>query len=207
MLEVAGRIVPSTLTHVTLFAELEDARVMAGESAVPKGTAPIRRVFLEPEAPPAYPEAVRAILDADLVILGPGSLYTSVLPNLLVPEIAAALAATQAPVLYVANVATQPGETDGYGLAEHVAAIQRHAGPGMVGLVLANDNLSRAPFPAAWNATPVRPELAANGHMPAPRLITADVVSEALPTRHDPAKLASAIVQVWHAHRKGRLGP
>jgi uncharacterized cofD-like protein len=206
VLKVAGRIVPSTLAHVTLFAELEDDRVLAGESAVPKGQSPIRRVFLEPAAPAAYPEAVRAILEADLVVLGPGSLYTSVLPNLLVPEIAAALEATQAPVLYVANVATQPGETDGYGLAEHVAALRRHAGPDVVDLVLANDNLAAAPFPASWNASPVAPQLAANGHGPLPRLVTADVVSEALPTRHDPAKLAAAVVRAWRDdRRRGRL--
>jgi uncharacterized cofD-like protein len=177
VLKVAGRIVPSTLAHVTLYAELEDARVLTGESAVPHGSAPIRRVFLEPDAPPAYPEAVQAILDADLVVLGPGSLYTSVLPNLLVPDIAAALIATQAPVLYVANVATQPGETDGYSLAEHVAAIQRHAGAGIIDLVLANDNLSHSPLPAAWRVSTVLPELAANGHGPAPVLTTADVLS------------------------------
>lgn len=206
VLKVAGRIVPSTLDHVTLFAELADARVVAGESEVPKGTSPIRRVFLEPEAPPAYPGAVRAILDADLVVLGPGSLYTSVLPNLLVPEIAAALEATRAPVLYVANVATQPGETDGYGLAEHVAAIRRHVSAGTLDMVLANDNLSGTPFPESWNTTAVLPRLAANGHGPAPRLLTADVVSELQPTRHDPAKLAATLVQVWRAHRKGRLG-
>jgi uncharacterized cofD-like protein len=207
VLKVAGRIIPSTLEHVTLYAELEDARVMAGESAVPTGSSPIRRVFLEPNAPPAYPEAVRAILEADLVVLGPGSLYTSVLPNLLVPDIAAALAATQAPVLYVANVATQPGETDGYGLAEHVAALRRHVAPDIVDAVLANDNLYRTDFPASWHAVPVRPELALNGHGPPPRLIATDVVSEALPTRHDPAKLAAAVVRVWRdSRRRGRTG-
>jgi uncharacterized cofD-like protein len=204
VLKVAGRIVPSTLEHVTLFAELEDARVMAGESEVPKGASPIRRVFLEPAQPPAYPEAVKAILDADLVVLGPGSLYTSLLPNLLVPEIAAALAATQAPVLYVANVATQPGETDGYGLTEHLAALRRHAPEVAVDLVLANDNLSRTPFPPAWQAAPVGPTLVANGHGPPPRLVSADVVSEAQPTRHDPAKLAAAIVRLWRDERRRR---
>ena len=89
----------------------------------------------EPPEPPAYPEAVAAILDADLVILGPGSLYTSVLPNLLVPDIASALAATPAPVVYVANVATQPGETDGYSLDDHVEALEKHLGRQVVDMV------------------------------------------------------------------------
>jgi uncharacterized cofD-like protein len=202
VLKVAGRILPSTLAHVSLLAELEDDRVLAGESAVPTGSSPIRRIFLEPAAPSAYPEAVKAILEADLVLLGPGSLYTSVLPNLLVPEIAAAVAATQAPVMYVANVATQPGETDGYGLGEHLAALSRHAPQVAIELVLANGNLGAAPFPAAWHAQPVRPVLAAGGQEPGPRLLVADVVSDALPTRHDPAKLAAAVVRAWRDERR-----
>jgi uncharacterized cofD-like protein len=194
VLRVHGRILPSTLEHVTLFAELEDDRVMAGESQVPQGTAPIRRVFLEPELPPAFPEAVSAILDADLVVIGPGSLYTSVLPNLLVPDIAAALRATAAPVVYVSNVATQPGETDGYSLSDHVRSIRRHVGDDVLDAVLANDNLA-VELPASWNVAPVgRATGAANGwNGGGPALVTADVVDEARPTRHDPEKLAAAV--------------
>ena len=193
VLAVAGRIVPSTLAHVTLYAELEDDRVMAGESSVPHGEAPIRRVFLEPSAPPAYPNAVAAILDADLVVLGPGSLYTSVLPNLLVPEITAALAATPAPVVYAANVATQPGETDGYGLADHVNALRRHIGDGIIDIVLANADVSRGLPPDA----PVRlvaPTMDTNGRAGGPALVTANLVNPAIPTHHDPARLAEAVM-------------
>lgn len=199
VLAVSGRIVPSTLSHVTLFAELEDARVMKGEHQVPQGDAPIRRVFLDPEDPPAYPEAVGAILDADVVILGPGSLYTSVLPNLLVPHIADAVTATPATVIYVGNVATQPGETDGYGLDEHVDAIHRHLGRNVIGIVLGNDNLS-VPLPAKWNVTAVLPELSSGG----PKLVTADLLNEARPTRHDPDKLAAAIVALLRENGRGR---
>jgi len=193
VLAVAGRIVPSTLAHVTLFAELEDDRVMTGESEVPHGAAPIRRVFLEPHAPPAYPEAVAAILDADLVVLGPGSLYTSVLPNLLVPEITAALAATQAPVVYVANVATQPGETDGFGLADHVNALRRHIGDGIIDVVLANADVSRGLSPDA-PVKLVAPIMETNGRAGGPSLVTAHLVNPAIPTHHDPARLAEAVM-------------
>jgi uncharacterized cofD-like protein len=189
VLAVRGRIVPSTLEHVTLFAELLDASVLRGEHQVPHGDAPIRRVFLEPAAPPAYPEAVSAILDADLVVLGPGSLYTSVLPNLLVPHIAQALSATAAPVVYAANVATQPGETDGYTLDDHVDAIHAHLDQPVIRYVLANDNLAPE-YPASWGVSPVWPELRPGG----PRLETSDLVNEARPTRHDPEKLAAAVV-------------
>ena len=99
------------------------------------------------------------------------------------------LLATRAPVVYVANVATQPGETDGYDLDRHVDAIAAHLGRPVIQLVLANDNLS-IPYPAAWGVGPVRPELRAGG----PTLVAADVLSVARPTRHDPAKLAAAVV-------------
>jgi uncharacterized cofD-like protein len=191
VLAVRGSIIPSTLSHVTLFAELADARVMRGEHQVPRGEAPIRRVFIEPPDPPAYPDAVSAILDADLVVLGPGSLYTSVLPNLLVPNIAAALTATRAKMVYVGNVATQPGETDGYSLQQHVDAIHNHVGFDLIRSVLANDNLS-IEYPESWGVAPVEPELDRGG----PDLIKADLVNEARPTRHDPQKLAEAVVGV-----------
>jgi uncharacterized cofD-like protein len=161
---------------------------------VPHGEAPIRRVFLEPHDPPAYPEAVSAILGADLVILGPGSLYTSVLPNLLVPDIAAALAATAAPVVYVANVATQPGETDGYTLEDHIRALRRHLRDDVVDWVLANDNFD-AQLPARWNVIYVRPEDPEGALSQIRSLALHDLVDESRLTRHDPAKLASAVME------------
>lgn len=192
VLAVSGRIMPSTLAHVTLFAELADDSVMKGESQVPTGPAPIRRVFIEPAAPPAFPEAVNAILTADLVILGPGSLYTSVLPNLLVPDIAAALGATRAPVVYVANVATQPGETDGYSLSDHLRALERHIPPGIIDRVLVNANLE-PPLPPSAPVSRVLPHLEPAPE-PAPRLVKADLVNPLVPTHHDPRRLAEAVM-------------
>lgn len=202
VLAVRGRIVPSTLAHVTLSAQLEDERVLKGEHQVPTGGAPIRRVFLEPAAPPAYPEAVAAILDADLVIVGPGSLYTSVLPNLLVPDIDRALAATSAPVAYVANVATQPGETDGFDLEAHVAALQRHLPGPILDVVLANDNLSQT-IPEAWGVRAVPPNLPTGRGWP--RLVTADLVEIGRPTRHDPVKLAAAVTGLLRDRKRNRV--
>jgi uncharacterized cofD-like protein len=205
VLAVRGRIVPSTLAHVTLSAELEDSSVLTGEHQVPTGRVPIRRVFLEPEAPAAYPEAVAAILDADLVVVGPGSLYTSVLPNLLVPDIASALAATGAPVVYVANVATQPGETDGYSLADHLAALGRHLRADLFEAVIANDNLTPH-LPDSWQVSAVRPVLPGAGQSGTPMLVTTDLVDLERPTRHDPTKLAAAVMGMRRgaARRTGR---
>ncbi|MCA1553116.1 MAG: YvcK family protein, partial [Chloroflexi bacterium] len=145
VLAIRGRIVPSTLQNVTLCAELRGEREMVqskGESEIGHSSLPIERVYLDPENPAAYPEAVRAILDADLIVAGPGSLYTSVIPNLLVPGIAQALRHSRAPKMYVANVATQLGETVGYTLHDHMSAIERHAGKGVFTYMLVNDNLA-----------------------------------------------------------------
>jgi len=213
VLAVRGRILPSTLDHVTLFAELEDDRVMAGESNVPHGKSPIRRVFLEPADPPAFPEAVSAILEADLIVLGPGSLYTSVLPNLLVPNIAAALSSTRAPVVYVANVATQPGETDGYSLGDHVAALRRHLRDDLVDVVLANDNILEPPADAPVTVVVPEPTLIERLGGRSPRLETADLVNAGVPTHHDPAKLADAVMRLLRElarrgqHPAGRTQP
>src|SRR2546422_8162278 len=145
VLAVRGQIIPSTMEDVTLCAHNDDERTIHAESsigpAVSNGSkARISEVYLAPENPPAHPEAVRAILEADLIVLGPGSLYTSVLPNLLVQGIRRSLIAAPARKVYVCNVATQPGETDSFGVADHVAAIEDHVGKGVINYVLANDN-------------------------------------------------------------------
>ncbi len=199
VLAVSGRIVPATLAHVTLCAELADDQILQGESQVPQARAPIRRVFLSPSDPPAFPEAVSAILAADLVVLGPGSLYTSLLPNLLVPDLAAALAATPALVLYVANVATQPGETDGYQLADHLRALHDVLPIGSIDIVLVNGNQS-VPLPQHWGVQYVRPEPVADDG--SGRLVSADLVDETRPTRHDPRKLAHTLLATIRDHRR-----
>ena len=199
VLAVQGRILPSTVEDVTLVADLRNeagrgaapsglTRVQ-GESAIPKTGQPIERVFLRPDGVRAYPEAVRAILDADLIIAGPGSLFTSVLPNLLVTDIRRAVAASSALRLYVCNVATQPGETDGLDLGQHVDALQRHVGRGLFPFVLANDNM---------HPNPAHPDL----EMVALRhpqdqgysVFAADLITPAAPWRHDSQKLAQQIM-------------
>jgi len=126
VLAVRGKVTPSTLTLVELCAELEDGNIVCGETTISSAATPITRVFLEPAAAPANPAAVEAVLEADLVLLGPGSLYTSVLPNLVIPEIAAALRASRAPVVYILNVMTQKGETTGYKASRHLDALKEH---------------------------------------------------------------------------------
>jgi uncharacterized cofD-like protein len=194
VLAIRGRILPSTLQDVTLWAELADeitpGRFVAGESQIPKAHLPIERVFLEPGDAPPYPEALQAILSAELIIAGPGSLFTSVLPNLLVSDIVKAIRVSPAPKIYVCNVATQPGETEGFSVADHVAALEQHIGPGVFPNVLANDNFS-FPLPGDGSIGQVALLLP-----PAERCttITGDLVDERNPWRHDPAKLAKALM-------------
>lgn len=195
VLAVRGRVLPSTLANVTLVAELrepaegEAVRRVAGESQIPKAGRVIERVSLEPDDPPAYPEAVRAILEADLIVAGPGSLFTSVLPNLLVPDIARAIAAARATKVYVCNLATQRGETEGFDVDAHMRALERHVGP-LFRIVLANDRFEGSPEEVGqWVKPPAVP----------PRdyvVVTADLADRDYPWRHDPARLARALMDL-----------
>lgn len=128
ILNIRGRVIPSTNTSVRLNAVMEDGEIVYGESKIPKKNKKIQRVFLEPEDVEPMQEAVEALEEADLIVLGPGSLYTSVISNLCVKGISDALLSGDAPKLYVSNVMTQPGETNGYTVLDHVNAIHDHIG-------------------------------------------------------------------------------
>jgi uncharacterized cofD-like protein len=202
VLAVQGRIVPSTLQDVEICALFSDGTEVCGESRIPEVGKPIERVYLRPEHPAAQPEAVSAILEADLIVVGPGSLYTSVVPNLLVEGIAKALIQSDGLKVYVCNVATQPGETDGYNVQAHVDALVRHL-PGQVNpldVVIAPlhaDPLA-APEP---NVTLVSTSPSRSTH---PRVLVEDVVRDDLVLRHDPEKLAAAIMRMYEEERRGR---
>ncbi len=198
VLKVAGQILPATLCDVTLSAELANATVVHGESAVPHSGEAIDHVFLLPPEPPAYPGAVQAIRDADLIIVGPGSLYTSIMPNLLVPGLTEALREARALRIYVVNVASQPGETDGYALSDYLRALQQHIGRLPVDYILVNDHLVE--LPAEWGVTQVGPEPAADAF--AIPIVSDDLLDMNRPTRHDPAKLAARILRLYKEKRR-----
>lgn len=140
VLAVRGRVLPSTLEDVTLVAHFTDGSVVEGESEITAAGKQISRVELHPEVVSPPQEVVQAIKEADLVVLGPGSLYTSIIPNLLVPEIRRAVMTTKAPVAYVCNIMTQPGETHGYTVSDHLRALNDHLGKGVVDYVVANES-------------------------------------------------------------------
>ncbi|MBN1180239.1 MAG: YvcK family protein [Anaerolineae bacterium] len=200
VLAIQGQVLPSTLESVTLVGDLRAESVgvsrVAGESHITHAAGSIERVMLEPDDVRAYPGAVRAILDADLIVAGPGSLYTSVLPNLLVREIARAIAASRAVRVYVCNVATQKGETDGYAVGDHVAALERHVGGELFPIVLANANFDRAGrLPP--DVEMVKPDPARAGYV----LHALDLVDPLHPWRHDGKKLAHALIRLLEQER------
>lgn len=196
ILAVRGQVVPASGTPLTLHARRRDGVVIEGQSLI-MVTPGIERVWVTPTAVRGAQDALSAIAEADLVVLGPGSLYTSLLPSLLVPDIRAAVLATSAPRLYVCNVATQAGETTGMDLARHVEALVAHTGPGICDLVLANDRFD-ARVPADWMAESVRLEWPP-AVTPIPRLILDSVVDPGNAHHHDPALLAAAILRAYEA--------
>lgn len=196
VLAIQGQVLPSTLHDVTLRATLRDSanRIshVSGESQIPRAYGEIERVYLEPDDAPAYPGALRALLDADLIVAGPGSLYTSILPNLLVGEVAQAVAASQAVKVYVCNVATQLGETDGYVAGDHVDALEAHVGAGFFPIVLANSNQD-VHLDAPDGVELVRPTFPSSATY---EVITTDLVDPSHPWRHDSNKLAQELLRL-----------
>ncbi|MBI3241391.1 MAG: YvcK family protein [Chloroflexi bacterium] len=193
VLTIQGRVIPATIHDVTLVGDLRSTETVyrvEGESAIPAATGSIERVFLQPDDVPAYPEAIQAILAADLIVAGPGSLYTSIIPNLLVRDIAAAVRASRALKVYVCNVATQPGETDGYSVLDHLRALELHAGENLFPVVVANDRQEGDLLPGlGW----VKLDPPVNGSR---RLVAADVAQPGKPWRHDSTKLANLLIKL-----------
>jgi uncharacterized cofD-like protein len=193
VLAVRGQVLPSTLANLTLCAEMDDSATVHGESKITESGRRIRRVYLQPDSPEAFPAAVKAIEEAELLVVGPGSLYTSVLPNMLVPGICEAMFRSSALKVYVCNVATEPGETDGYSIGDHVEALRRHL-PNRENpfhYVVANSQLGY-PLPSG-KVQPVVPGEYRNGPTN-PKVVSADVVDPANAVRHDSAKLAHTLM-------------
>ncbi|MFB5761945.1 gluconeogenesis factor YvcK family protein [Paenibacillus medicaginis] len=136
---VRGRVLPAAGEAVVLHAEMEDGSVVSGESKIPEAGGRIKRVFLEPTHVEPLPEAVEAIERADAILIGPGSLYTSILPNLLVPKLAEAVVTSQAVKIFICNVMTQPGETDNYSVGDHLQAVYDHVGHQLFDYVIVNN--------------------------------------------------------------------
>jgi len=198
VLSVRGRILPSTLSDLRLHARGLSGRTYEGESAVGGAGEPLQEVLLEPEAPPGFGPAVEAIQQADLVILGPGSLYTSVIANLLIPDIDAAIQEGRGKVVLPLNLMTQPGETDGMDGLDHLDAIERYLGTGAVDTVVVNTGelpAERLPAYREEGSEPVIVDEAAFRQRGV-EVIGADLLAPGRLIRHDKIKLARTILSV-----------
>lgn len=202
VLGVHGRVLPATLRNVNLLADITLPNIASevrieGESRIPKTDGQVRRLWLEPEAPPAYPDVIRALLAADIILVGPGSLYTSILPNLLVPDIAKAIQSSRALKIYICNVANQPGETDGYTAADYLSAIQAHVGDDLFDITICN--LARPDeLPAGFQWVSTGRKFLDQYPVYQGTLLDAND-----PARHDPHKLARVVMDLWEE----RTGP
>jgi len=197
VLNIVGRVLPSTLTIARLCAEVADGTIVEGETNISKDRRSIRRVFLEPPNVQPLDEVLEAIRDADAIVLGPGSLFTSILPNFLVEHMSAEIARAHAVKIYVCNVMTQPGETENMTAADHVEALFANAAPGICDYVVVNDEP-----PSKLRQTYAQerqiPVVADVDRIEALGLtvVRAEMISEDLNVRHDPQKLADVVIEV-----------
>jgi len=197
VLNIRGTVLPSTLEDIVLGAEMDDGRIVQGESTITHASGNISRTFINPEHAEAYDPAIVAILSADLIVLGPGSLYTSVIPNLLVEGIAHALRFAPGERVYVCNVATQPGETDNYAVVDHVRALDRHVHGLPIDRIVVNSNLapSVTKIKPEWNVSAVR-NTGMFEYAGRIEVDQRDVVNANSPLRHDPDKLADSLIDI-----------
>ncbi|MDK2820450.1 MAG: hypothetical protein PWP31_415 [Clostridia bacterium] len=210
VLAVGGRVIPSTTSQVVMGAELTDGSIVFGESNIPKVTQgfkkKIKRVFLEPADCRPPEAALEAIKQADAVIIGPGSLYTSILPNLLVQGISEALRKTSAPVFYISNIMTQPGETDNYSLLDHIKAIDNHCGKGLIDVVIAHSGSISQRARKRYSEKGASPVII-NGSKVAKlgiELRRGWLVDETYVVRHNSDSLARLIIEEIYRYQKRR---
>jgi len=193
ILAVRGQVVPASATPLTLHARLAAGDVVDGQSRIMR-TPGIETVWVTPGDVHPSDDALAAIADAELIVLGPGSLYTSLLPSLLIPGIRDAVAAAPGLRVFICNVATQTGETEGMDLAAHLEALVAHTSAGIVDVVLANNQFD-ARAPETWTAHPVQLRWPP-ATQPVPKLVLDAVVDPANAHHHDPARLADRLLRV-----------
>ena len=191
VLAVRGTIAPATSENLHLSAKLSDGTVIECESSITEHGGIVEKLSITPQMAEAYKPAVEAIMESEIVVMGPGSLYTSILPNLMVPGIKKAILQTKAKRVYVCNVATELGETQGFDVADHLKALRKHTDANIADCVIANNNINDIGDKYQGEAVSVPTERIANV-----QLVLGDLIDESHPIRHDPSKLARFILKV-----------
>lgn len=204
ILAVRGRVIPSTPQKVGLVAHHGDGSSTTGEVRITRSGRPIHKLELRPEPVGASEEVLSAIGRADFFIFGPGSLFTSIIPNLLVPGIVAAMRQCSAPCLYIGNIMSQPGETDGYTLSDHLHAIERHAGEGLITEVLASTTAIPPDILSRYKSEGSEPVVVDRENIRGPALFTEDLADNQHFMRHNADRLAE---QVMHVYKRGQREP
>jgi len=202
VLAVRGQVLPATSVPLNLSAQLVSGRHLYGQVGIASAEEPIERVFIEPADVRANGEALERILEAEMIVIGPGSLYSSVLPNLLISDVRDALAAAPGIKVYVCNVATQPGETQNLTASQHLRALFDHVGDDLIDYVIVNHN-GDARRPIGWLAEPVEVDVRRLEELPVV-IVEEDVIDPSNAHRHDPAKLATALMRLQQEDRVDR---
>jgi len=200
VLRTAGRILPVTRQNITLEAELEDGARVVGESAINNCGRKIRRLSMNPGDAEPTPGVIDSILAADLVVLGPGSLHTSVLPNILVGGVGAALHETNGLVILVANLVSERGEAAGLDLIDHIATIEEHAGYPVVDAVLVNDSLPRPEVLERYQVEGATPLVWPTGVRHRAQVVQRALLAGGMKLRHDAEMTASGLIETWRLH-------
>jgi uncharacterized cofD-like protein len=198
VLATRGTVMPVTFENMTLQAKLKNGKVITGESRIPAGNSPIDRIMLKEKKIRPNKEVLKAILEADAIVLGPGSLYTSILPNLLIPQISETIALSRAVKIYVCNVMTQPGETDHLTVSDHVGAILKHTAPNFIHYVIVNKEKIPTPLLARYEANGQEPVVVDEEAVKAldVELVKVNLLHQEDYVRHSPEKLGKAIIRL-----------
>ena len=189
ILSVTGQVVPATIENVNLSVKLADGRFIKGESNVKESSSEIEELFIDPPDAEASPAAIKAIGEADLIVIGPGSLYTSILPNLMVPGIVDAISESKGIKYYICNVATEIGETQHFNVVKHIDVLERYLGSGILDMIIANDNIDD--IGSQFHGEAVDPNTDSTKHL----IVTSDLLDKEHKVRHDSGKLAKFIME------------
>lgn len=211
VLAVRGTVLPATLDNVTLHAKLSDGQIIQGESHIGHAPLPIQNIWMDPPDATPLAEAIDALKAADMIVMGPGSLYTSVIPNLLVAPIADAIRQSPALKVYVSNVMTQPGETDHFSAIDHVKALEKQVGRGLVDVVLVNNEMIPDRVRERYRREGAEPaSVPVDNHLGSILVVPEQLLSVDTVIRHDPEKLARALLRIMLRLRpkwaEGRIG-